>query len=65
MTREEANNLLEEHKLGIRIHPVVEVTKSLRVTGDLKGIRRNPEAFDEDGDNTRMERIRLVSSQGT
>jgi len=65
MTREEANNLLEEHKLGIRIHPVVEVTKALWVTGDLKGIRRNPEPSDEDGDNTRMERIRLVSSQGT
>lgn len=65
MTREEANHLLEEHKLGIRIHPVVEITKALWVTGDLKGVRRSPEPSSEDGENPRMERTGLVSSQRT
>ena len=37
MTRLEANQLLDEHKTGIRIHPVVEVTKALWLTGDLGG----------------------------
>ena len=35
MNRQEAKTLLDEHKHGIRIHPVVEVTKALWVTGDL------------------------------
>lgn len=65
MTKEEANTLLDEHKHGIRIHPVVEITKALWVTGDLRGLPRKPEPSDEDGIDTRVERIRLVSSKGT
>ena len=64
MTKEEAHNLLDEHKNGIRIHPVVEVTKALWVTGDLRGLPRKPEPSDEDGIDTGVERIRLVSSKG-
>lgn len=40
MTKKEANDLLDEHKNGIRIHPVVEVTKALWLTGDLHGIQK-------------------------
>ena len=43
MNREQANELLDEHKNGIRIHPVVEVTKALWLTGDLRGVRRSHE----------------------
>ena len=49
MNRQEANTLLDEHKNGIRIHPVVEVTKALWLTGDLKGIRKLPEPSNSDG----------------
>ena len=65
MTREEANHLLEEHKLGIRIHPVVEVTKALWVTGDLKGIPRHLKPPSPNGINAGMEGSRLVSGEGT
>jgi hypothetical protein len=65
MTREEANHLLEEHKLGIRIHPVVEVTKALWVTGDLKGIPKHAKPLSPDGINAGMEGTRLVSGEGT
>jgi len=65
MSREEANRLLDEHKNGIRIHPVVEVTKALWLTGDLKGVSRMPKPSDPDGINTRVEGLRLAQSQGT
>jgi hypothetical protein len=65
MNREEANHLLEEHKLGIRIHTVVEVTKALWVTGDLKGIPRHAKPFSSDGINTGMERSCMVSGERT
>ena len=65
MTRLEANTLLDEHKLGIRIHPVVEITKALWVTGDLKGIPRHLKPPSSDGINTRMERSRMASGEGT
>jgi hypothetical protein len=35
MTKEEANSLLEEHKFGIRVYSVYEVTRALWITGDL------------------------------
>lgn len=63
MNREEANHLLEEHKLGIRIHTVVEVTKALWVTGDLKGIPRHAKSPSPDGLNTGMERSCMVSGK--
>ena len=65
MTKEDANQLLDEHKNGIRIHPVVEVTKALWLTGDLKGISNQPKAPDSYGINKGMEAIRLVQSQRT
>jgi hypothetical protein len=35
MTKEEANQLLEAHKYGIRVYSVYEVTRALWITGDL------------------------------
>ena len=49
MNRQEANTLLDEHKHGIRIHPIVEVTKALWLSGDLKGIQKLPEPPNPDG----------------
>lgn len=65
MTRIEANELLEEQKLGLRIHPVVEVTKALWITGDLRGIPRSFKSSDPDGKNKRLEGTRLASSERT
>ena len=65
MNRKEANDLLEEHKLGIRIHPIVEVTKALWVTGDLKGVPRHLKPSNTDGINSGMEGSRMVSGEGT
>ena len=65
MNRIEANTLLDEQKHGIRIHPVVEVTKALWVTGDLKGISRPTEPSNYDGLNEGMERLRMASSERT
>lgn len=64
MNRKEANDLLEEHKLGIRIHPIVEVTKALWVTGDLKGVPRHLKPSNPDGINAGVEGSRLVSGEG-
>ena len=35
MTKDEANKLLDEHKLGIHAHSVTAVTQALWATGDL------------------------------
>ena len=65
MTNLDANKLLDEHKHGIRIHSVVEVTKALWITGDLKGISRKLDTPYTTGLHERMERLRLASSEGT
>jgi hypothetical protein len=65
MIKEEANELLDEHKNGIRIHTIVEVTKALWVTGDLKGIPRNLKPPCPDGINSGMERSCMVSGERT
>ena len=64
MIKAEANTLLDEHKHGIRIHPVVEVTKALWLTGDLKGISRKLDTPHTTGLHERMERLRLASGEG-
>jgi hypothetical protein len=37
MTRQEANQLLDEHKHGINSHSLLAVTKALWICGDLRG----------------------------
>lgn len=35
MNKDEANQILEEHKLGIKVYSVYEVTRALWISGDL------------------------------
>ena len=64
MTRIEANELLDEHKHGIKAHSIFEVTKALWVTNDLRGLPKHTRPFSQDGINEWMESSRLASSQG-
>jgi hypothetical protein len=64
MTRIEANELLDEHKHGIKAYSIVEVTKALWVTNDLRGLPKHSRAFSQDGINEWMESSRMVQSQG-
>jgi len=65
MTRTEANDLLDEHKYGIKAHSIVEVTKALWVTNDLRGLPKHTQPFSQDGINEWMESSRMVQSTGT
>jgi hypothetical protein len=64
MTRTEANELLDEHKYGIKAHSIVEVTKALWITNDLRGLPKHTRPFSQDGIDKWMESTRLASSQG-
>ena len=53
MDRRSANQLLDEHKDGIRIHPSALVNKALWFSGDLRGTSpRDLIASSDDGENT-------------
>ena len=53
MTRLEANQLLDEHKDGIRLHPSALINKALWFSGDLRGTSpRDLIASSDDGENT-------------
>jgi len=65
VNRQEANNLLDEHKYGIKAHSIVEVTKALWVTNDLKGLPKHTRPFSQDGIDQWMESSRMAQSQGT
>jgi hypothetical protein len=64
MTRIEANELLDEHKYGIKAYSIVEVTKALWITNDLRGLPKYSRAFSQTGINQWMESTRLASSEG-
>jgi len=64
MTRIEANELLDEHKHGIKAHSIFEVTKALWVTNDLRRLPKHSRPFSQTGINEWMESSRLASSQG-
>jgi len=64
MTRIEANELLDEHKHGIKAHSIFEVTKALWITNDLRGLPKHSRPFSQTGINEWMESSRLASSQG-
>jgi len=64
MTRLEANQLLDEHKSGIRIHPVVEVSKALWLTGDLAGtLQKHPKTPVSDGPNQGFQGLHMEQGQ--
>ena len=64
MTRTEANELLDEHKYGIKAHSIVEVTKALWITNDLRGLPKHSRPFSQNGINEWMESSRMAQSQG-
>ena len=64
MTREEANDLLDEHKHGIKAHSILEVTKALWITNDLRGLPKHTRPFSQDGIDQWMESSRMAQSQG-
>jgi len=64
MTRIEANELLDEHKHGIKAHSIFEVTKALWITNDLRRLPKHTRPFSQTGINEWMESTRLASSQG-
>ena len=64
MTRVEANLLLDEHKDGIRIHPIAQITKALWFTGDLRGTSpRDLIASTEDGENTGIQAAYMAQGE--
>ena len=53
MDRRTANQLLDEHKDGIRIHPSALINKALWFSGDLRGTSpRDLIAFTDNGENS-------------
>jgi len=58
MKIEEAHKLLDEVKDGNRIATIIEITKALWQTGDLR-VPENLTPFDLDGINVGREKIRM------
>jgi hypothetical protein len=58
MTHEQANKLLDEVKDGNHYATIIEITKALWQTGDLR-VPENLTPFDLDGINARREKIRM------
>jgi len=58
MTNQQANKLLDELKDGNRIANIIEITKALWQTGDLR-VPENLTPFDLDGINARRKEIRM------
>jgi hypothetical protein len=64
VNRQEANELLDEHKYGIKAHSIVEVTKALWITNDLRGLSKHTRPFSQTGINEWMESTRLAQGEG-
>ena len=63
MTRQEANQLLDEHKYGISGHSLLAVTKALWICGDLRGSSpRDLIASCENGENSRVQGLHMAQS---
>jgi hypothetical protein len=64
VNRQEANELLDEHKHGIKAHSILDVTKALWITNDLRGLPKHTRPFSQTGINEWMESSRMAQSQG-
>lgn len=64
MTDEQANKLLDEVKDGNHYRTIIEITKALWQTGDLR-VSEDLTPFDLDGINARREKICLGQSTKT
>ena len=66
MNRQEANKLLDEYKHGLRIYPVIEITKALWLTGDLGHvIPRNTESPSPVVFSQGFQRVRMGKDERT
>lgn len=64
MTRQEANQLLDEHKHGIRHHTLLAVTRALWVCGDLRGTSpADLIASCQDGENTGFQTAHMAQGE--
>ena len=64
MTRQEANQLLDEHKHEIRHHSLLAVTKALWICGDLRGTSpRDLIASSDNGENSGVQAPCLAQGQ--
>ena len=64
MTRLEANQILDEHKDGIRIHPSALVNKALWFCGDLRGTSpRDLIASCQDGENSGFQTAHMAQGE--
>jgi len=64
MTNEQANKLLDEVKDGNHFATILEITKALWQTGDLR-ISENLTSFDLDGIDARREKICMGQGKET
>ena len=64
MTNEQANKLLDEVKDGNHFATILEITKALWQTGDLR-IPENLTSFDLDGIDARREKICMGQGKET
>ena len=66
MTKEEANKLLDEHKNGIRVYSVYEVTRALWITEDLgHTLRKNSRSSSNVVYPARFQTVWVGKSEGT
>ena len=64
MNKEEAHKLLDEIKDGNHFRNIIEITKALWQTGDLR-VPENLTAFDLDGIDARREKICMGQGEET
>ena len=64
MTNEQAHKLLDEVKDGNHFRNIIEITKALWQTGDLR-VPENLTAFDLDGIDARREKICMGQGEET
>lgn len=64
MDRRTANQLLDEHKDGIRIHPSALVNKALWFSGDLRGTSpKDLISSSDDGENTGFQTAHMAQGE--
>ena len=66
MKLDEAHRILDTQKDGTRLHPVINITEALWVTGDIsRSLPIHARPFDSDGINEWMESSRMAQGERT
>ena len=61
MNKQQAHKLLDEQREGIRIHPIIEVTKALWICGDLGGtLPKHAQSVGENGFYARIQGVHMA-----